>query len=87
MIEGPTVDGLGREGGALVLGMAGLPADAAPVPALRRRRLGRLDDVRRGGLEEVEESLRAAASCWPSWATTSLRAASSASKASTRACS
>ena len=50
MIEGPTVDGLGREGGALVLGMAGLPADAAPVPALRRRRLGRLDDVRRGGL-------------------------------------
>ena len=53
MIEGPGVDGLGREGGALVPGMAGLPADAAPVLALRRRRLGRLgrlDDVRRGGL-------------------------------------
>jgi hypothetical protein len=50
MIEGPAVDGLGREGGALVLGMAGLPADAAPVLALRRRRLGRLDDVGRGGL-------------------------------------
>src|SRR3954452_22241521 len=50
MIEGPTVDGLGREGGAFVLGMAGLPADAAPVVALRRRRLGRLDDVGRGGL-------------------------------------
>src|SRR3954471_16242309 len=50
MIEGPTVDGLGREGGALVLGMAGLPADSAPVLALRRRRLGRLDDVGRGGL-------------------------------------
>jgi hypothetical protein len=45
MIEGPAVDGLGREGGPLVLGMAGLPADAASVLALRRRRLGRLDDV------------------------------------------
>src|SRR5947209_2508409 len=45
MIEGPGVDGLGPEGGALVLGMAGLPADAAPVLALRRRRLGRLHDV------------------------------------------
>src|SRR4051794_39557940 len=39
-----------------------------------------------GGLEEVEESLRVAASCWLSRATTSLRAASSASRASTRAC-
>jgi len=45
MIEGPGVDGLGREGGAPVLGMAGLPADAALVLALRRWRLGRLDDV------------------------------------------
>src|SRR3954464_6908160 len=45
MIEGPAVDGLGREGGTLVLGMAGLAADAAPVLSLRRRRLGRLDDV------------------------------------------
>src|SRR3954466_9005122 len=39
-----------------------------------------------GGLEEVEESLRAAASCWLNWATTCLRAASSASRSSTRAC-
>src|SRR3954447_11824361 len=50
MIEGPGVDDLGREGGSFVLGMAGLPADSAPVLALRRRRLGRLDDVGRGGL-------------------------------------
>src|SRR5436309_15244841 len=47
--------------------------------------LGGLTMSEDGGLEEVEESLRAAASCWPSWATTSLRAASSASRASTRA--
>src|SRR5918998_6272391 len=45
MIEGPAVEGLGREGGSLVLGMAGLAADAAPVLSLRRRRLGWLDDV------------------------------------------
>ena len=45
MIEGSGVDGLGREGGTLVLGVAGLPADPASVLALRRRRLGRLDDV------------------------------------------
>src|SRR3954469_22246078 len=38
-----------------------------------------------GGLEEVDESLRAAASCWPSCATTCLRAASSASRTSTLA--
>src|SRR4051794_25385843 len=44
MIERAAVEGLGREGGAFVLGMAGLPADATPVLALRRR-LGRLDDV------------------------------------------
>src|SRR5512135_3924685 len=47
--------------------------------------LGGLTMSEDGGLEEVEESLRAAASCWPSWATTTLRAASSASRASTRA--
>ena len=34
MIEGPAVDRLGREGDALVLGVAGLSADAAPVLAL-----------------------------------------------------
>src|SRR5918993_5804016 len=50
MIEAPAVDGLGREGDAFVLGMAGLPADAAPVLALRWWRLGRLDDVGRRGL-------------------------------------
>src|SRR3954471_731963 len=50
MIEGPAVDGLGREGDALVLGMAGLAADAAPVLALRWWRLGRLDDVGGGWL-------------------------------------
>src|SRR4051812_34401391 len=47
--------------------------------------LGGLTMSDEGGLEEVEESLRAAASCCPSWATTCLRAASSASRASTRA--
>ena len=49
--------------------------------------LGGLTRSDEGGLEEFEESLRAAASCWLSRATTSLRAASSASRASTRACS
>src|SRR3954454_21052176 len=47
--------------------------------------LGGLTMSEDGGLEEVEESLRKAASCCPSWATTCLRAASSASRASTRA--
>src|SRR3954471_10618750 len=50
MIEGPGVDGLGREGDALVLGVAGLSADAAPVLALGRWRLGRLAEVGRGRL-------------------------------------
>src|SRR4051795_9116272 len=50
MIEGPGVDGLGREGGSLVLGMAGLPADPASVLARGRWRLGRLDDVGGRGL-------------------------------------
>src|SRR6266568_8484179 len=61
-------------------------------PTIRRRSwpsgggdLGGLTRSEDGGLEEVEESLRAAASCWLSWATTCLRAASSASRASTRA--
>src|SRR5512147_1667294 len=48
--------------------------------------LGGLTISDEGGLEEVEESLRAAASCWLSRATTSLSATSSASRASTRAC-
>src|SRR3954465_1668002 len=48
--------------------------------------LGGLTMSDEGGLEEVEESLRAAASCWLSWATICLRVASSASRASTRAC-
>src|SRR3954471_9659420 len=50
MIEGPAVDGLGREGDAFVLGMAGLAADAALFLALRWWRLGRLDDVGGGWL-------------------------------------
>jgi hypothetical protein len=50
MVEGPGVDGLGREGGSLMLGMAGLPADPASVLARRRWRLGRLDDVGGRGL-------------------------------------
>src|SRR3954451_14817618 len=48
--------------------------------------LGGLTMSEDGGLDEVEESLRAAASCRLSSATTSLRAASSPSSASTRAC-
>src|SRR3954470_20851605 len=47
--------------------------------------LGGLTMSEDGGLEEVEESLGAAASCWPGWATTCLRAARSASRAWTRA--
>src|SRR3954470_8947500 len=61
-------------------------------PPMRRRSwpcgggaLGGLTMSDEGGLEEVEESLRAAASCWLSWATIRFRAASSASRASTRA--
>ena len=64
MVEGAGVDGLGRECGAFVLGMSGLSADAAFVLALRRGGLGGLTMSEEGGLEEVEESLRAAASCW-----------------------
>src|SRR5512133_3639915 len=61
-------------------------------PPMRRRSwpcggggLAGLTMSEEGGLEEVEESLRAAASCWLSRATTSLRSASSASRASPRA--
>src|SRR5512142_2839178 len=50
MVDGAAADRLGREGGALVLGMSGLPARVTSVLALRRWRLGRLDDVGRGGL-------------------------------------
>lgn len=49
MIEGPATEGLGREAGALVLGMAGLPAEALFVLATRWRGLGRLDEVGRRG--------------------------------------
>src|SRR4051812_16809102 len=48
--------------------------------------LGGLTMSEDGGLDDVEESLRAAASCWPSWATACLRSASSASRTSTRPC-
>src|SRR3954451_10015569 len=47
--------------------------------------LGGLTRSDEGGLEEAEESLHAAASCWLSWATICFRAVSSASRASTRA--
>src|SRR3954469_25708460 len=50
MIKGPGVDRLGREGGAFVLGMSGLSTDSALGLALRRWRLGRLDDVGGRGL-------------------------------------
>src|SRR4051794_26939376 len=50
MIEGPAGDRLGGERGAFVLGVPGLAADPAPVLALGRWRLGRLDDVGPGGL-------------------------------------
>src|SRR5262245_37042352 len=39
-----------------------------------------------GGLDELEESLRAAASCRGNWATTARRASNSPRKASTSAC-
>jgi hypothetical protein len=45
MVGRAAVDGLGREGGPLVLGMAGLAADVASVLAFWRWRLGWLDDV------------------------------------------
>jgi hypothetical protein len=50
MIEGPSVERFGREGDPFMLGMSGLSADPPLVLALRGRRLGRLDDVRGGGL-------------------------------------
>src|SRR3954447_20771215 len=50
MIEGPAVDRLGGERGPFVPGVPGLAPDPAPVLALWRWRLGRLDDVGRGGL-------------------------------------
>jgi hypothetical protein len=50
MIEGPGVEGLRQERDAFVLGMSGLPADSVLILALRRWRLGRLDDVGRGGI-------------------------------------
>ena len=50
MIERPAVDRLGREGVSLVLGVSGLATDPASLLTLRRRRLGRLDDVGGRGL-------------------------------------
>src|SRR3954454_2625491 len=45
IVDRRTVDRSGREGGAVVLGVARLAPDAAPLLTLRRVRLGRLDDV------------------------------------------
>src|SRR5689334_15173138 len=44
-IDRRAVDRFGWEGGAFVLGVARLSADAASLLTLRRLRLGRLDDV------------------------------------------
>ena len=44
VVESP-IDLFGRDRGAFVFGMSGLPADAASVLALGRRWLGWLDDV------------------------------------------
>jgi len=64
MIEGPASDGLGREPPCSCL-------ECPSCPPIRRRSwpeggggLGGLTMSDEGGLEEVEESLRAAASCW-----------------------
>ena len=47
MVERNAVDLFRWEGGAFVLGVSGLSTDAASLLALRRRRLGRLDDIGR----------------------------------------
>jgi hypothetical protein len=47
MVERTAVDQFRREVGAFVLGVTGLPADAAPLLALRRCWFGWLGDVRR----------------------------------------
>jgi hypothetical protein len=50
MIERAAIDGFGRERIPFVFGMSGLATDLALSLTIGGRRLGRLDDVRRGGL-------------------------------------
>jgi hypothetical protein len=47
MIENPGVNGLGREWISFVLGVSGLATNLALSLTIGRRRLGRLDDIRR----------------------------------------
>jgi hypothetical protein len=49
MRVGAAVELLGGQQGALVVRVAGLSA-GGPLPLFRRRRLGRLDEIRRRGL-------------------------------------
>ena len=72
IIDRPAVYRLRGKGGAFVLGVSRLATDTASILAFRRRRLGGLTMSEEGGLEEVEESFRAAAIApgvgrqWPS---------------------
>ena len=76
VVRGDGGEHLGREQLALVCGMSRLATGLASLLAGRRLRLGRLDDVRGGGLDEFEESLRAAASCFCNCSTVAWRAVS-----------
>ena len=76
MIEKPGVDSLGRERLPFVLRVSGLATDLALGLTLGRRRLGRLDDVGRGGLGRRRGILPREASCSWSVATVASSAAS-----------
>jgi len=76
MIEEPSVYEFGRERITFVIGVSWLATDGTPVLAFGERWLGWLDDVRRGGLEDVAESLQAAASSSWSRVTAAVSAAS-----------
>src|SRR3954462_11600459 len=83
--KAPALTASGGKAGRSCLGWPGCPPMRRLSWPSGGGDLGGLTMSEEGGLEEVEESLRAAASCWPNWETTCLRAASSASRASTRA--
>ncbi len=76
---------LGREGDPLVRGMSRLPAGLAPRWPGGGCGSGGFTMSEEGGLDEVEESLRAAASCFCNWTTMDRRASSSARRVSTSA--